>query len=634
MFPRGPLSIAAVALLLAWAPPSSARDSARELLTRSEDQVRIAPETSRALAEQALAMLEREPDPDLAVWAHLLLCEHAAERDRAVAEQHVAAARNGLAQARRRGFRARLLACEGEIQEAEGNSTGALTLYEQAVVSAEATGDAEYLAESLYRRGHLRSLRAEYATGLSDLRRAHTLYEQEGKAGHATIVQNAIAILYNRMGDPAQARHYFEAALKAQAGAGMTREQLVTQHNLGRALENLGDWGAAEHAFTQSLALSQQLQYGRGEAYALRGLASTHNARGRPAEALELLDRAARLQRQFPDIRLRGQIQLQRGISLASTRRSAEAAAALQEALVVFKTAESPAELARTHEELSRLLASQADWRGALEQQRQARELIERLLRRQIDERFATLKVEYDSAAREQEMRLLQREQSATAYALEQERLAGRLRSVTVALGAVLLTLVALLGWRQRRGRLAMRRLALTDELTDLPNRRDVLARMEAWLKRGDACALLILDLDHFKRINDSHGHLAGDEVLRRAAAALRAATPAGAILGRLGGEEFLVALPVPDLDAAMPCAERLRRAIESMDLSASAQVGTVTASIGVTVALPGESLGTLLSRADRALYGAKEGGRNRVVARDAPDPNQTEPEGDDGRTM
>ena len=613
--------LACLALLAAAAGPLHAQDTARGLVERAESMVRVAPDDSRSLAEQALGLLQQSPDPDLTAWAHLILCEHHAERSGADAERHAAAARAELARVKRTGLRARLLACEGEIQENGGRSASAMILFEQAVVAAEAAKDDEYLAEALYRRGHLRSLRAEYANGLSDLKRAHALYRQVGKDGHATTVQNAIAILYNRLGDPAQARVYFEAALKAQAAAGDTREQLVTLHNLGRALENLGDWSAAEHAFGQCLALARRLNYARGEAYALRGQASVLNVRGRPADALALLDEAERLRRDLSDARLHAQIQLQRGIALHQLRRPVESVAALNDALAVFKGADSPAERARTHEELSKVMVGQADWRGAYEQQRLMRDVNEQLLRRQIDERFAALKVEYDSAARDQEMRLLQREQAATAFALEQERLAGRLRSATVAMGTVLLTLVALLAWRQRRGKLAMRRLALTDELTDLPNRRDVLSRLDTRLRRGGACALLIVDLDHFKRINDTHGHPAGDEVLRQTSAALRDGAPAGAFLGRLGGEEFVVALPDTPIGAAIDLAESLRQAIASLDLGAAGLAGPVTASIGVTASALGDNASQLLRRADRALYAAKAAGRNRVESEAAPGP-------------
>jgi diguanylate cyclase (GGDEF)-like protein len=165
-----------------------------------------------------------------------------------------------------------------------------------------------------------------------------------------------------------------------------------------------------------------------------------------------------------------------------------------------------------------------------------------------------------------------------------------------------------------------MRALAMTDELTDAPNRRAVLARLDAQLALpGARCSVALLDVDHFKSINDQHGHPAGDEVLRTIAAHLRAQVPEPAFFGRLGGEEFLVVLPGADTAAALAAGERLREAIRGLEMSQWFADGLgITASLGVATQRDGaETSTTLLQRADAALYEAKRSGRNRVVASD-----------------
>jgi diguanylate cyclase (GGDEF)-like protein len=601
-------------LIASAAVPARAADDAAALLDRAEAAVRIDPEAVRRLAEQALAALQPSPDVDLQVRAELLLCEHEAERDRVRAQQWLAAARARLPQARAGAAAARADACEGEILENAGDGAGALVLYERAVAGAEQAGDRAQLAQALYLRGYLRGVRGEYANGLSDLKRAAALYDGLDMPAHRTTVHNGLAILYNRMGDAEQARLFYETALRQQQALGLERELVVTWHNLGRVLENLGDWGAAETAFAQTLALAQRLAYSRGQAHALRGLAAVENARGRHAQALALLDDSAATQRGLPDERLRGQIQLQRGIALAALARPAEARAALDEAMAVFARAESPAEVGRTHEALARLHAGQGDWSDAYRALADFKRVSDELLRRQIGQRFAVLKLETDAAARELELRLLQREREATSYALTQERLAGRLRTVSLVLGGVLAAVLAVLAWRLRRTGLAMRRLAHTDELTGLPNRRDVLARMDRLRAAGRGVALLIVDLDHFKRINDGHGHDAGDAVLRGAAGVLRELAQPPVAAGRLGGEEFVLVAPDTDAAAATALAERLRAAIEGMQPEIDGGRLRVTTSIGVAVGRTDESSQALLRRADLALYAAKDGGRNRVV--------------------
>lgn len=608
-----------------WAADDAAADL-RALVEQSQAQVKVDPERSRKLAEEALQQLAARPDADLQVRAHLLLCDYHSERDRASAERHVAEARVLVPQLKRRGLAAGLLGCEGTLHEGAGDNMRALALYEEEVVLAEQAQDDEMLADGLFNRGHLRGVRGEFASGLADLKRARAMFERLQMPFHTLTVENTIAILYNRMGDHVQARHYYESALKAQAAAGLQREQAVTQYNLGRSLENLREWDAAQQSFDQVLKLSRELNYPRGIAYALRGQAAVQNARRQPDAALALLEQASEVQKTLPDERLRAQIQLQRGIALRLLHRLPESAAALHEALKVFAGGESLAEQAATHGALAQTLAEMGDWRGAFEQQSHFKAATDQVLTRQLDERFTTLKVEYDNAARDREMALLQQSQKVTEHALAQERLAGRLLSAVIVLAGILLVVLGVLLWRHRRTSAAMRGLAMTDELTGLPNRRAALTELEAQMARAEPdCALLLADIDLFKAINDNHGHLVGDQILRVVAEAVRAiggdVAGRGACLARFGGEEFIAVLPQVSLDEALRAAERFRERVAALNVSRHTPGRQVTISIGVTRLVAGDTLGSLLRRADEALYAAKGGGRNRVVSRLASEP-------------
>lgn len=158
---------------------------------------------------------------------------------------------------------------------------------------------------------------------------------------------------------------------------------------------------------------------------------------------------------------------------------------------------------------------------------------------------------------------------------------------------------------------------AMTDELTGALNRRALHARAPALQAQagaaGETLALLVTDLDHFKHINDSHGHAAGDEVLRQVVALLRAQLRRDALLTRVGGEEFVLLVPVQDAAAAQRVAERLRAAVGRQPVQVAGQALRVTASIGITLLAPDEPLDAALARADAALYRAKTGGRDRV---------------------
>ncbi len=161
------------------------------------------------------------------------------------------------------------------------------------------------------------------------------------------------------------------------------------------------------------------------------------------------------------------------------------------------------------------------------------------------------------------------------------------------------------------------RLLALTDGLTGLRNRRNLSEQLDAELARarrlkGPFCVALC-DVDHFKRVNDEFGHGVGDEVLRRVSRALEASVRKGDSVGRWGGEEFLVLFPNTDLEGSRIVSERLREAVESLVLDDLGDV-KVTISIGLAAMSNGDEMVGLLDAADRALYVAKDKGRNQVM--------------------
>lgn len=612
------LWLAVAILAVTWTAQAEQSHPAKSYIERASKAVRSNPEASARDAQAALRLLAQQPNADLEVRARLLLCDHLSERDRAAAEAEVAKARKLLSRATRRGLEAGVLACEGTILETAGDSTEALRLYDKSIAVASGTRDLEMLAAAAYSRGYLLGLQGKYAPGLADLKRSQAIFDQLRMPNHALTALNGVAILYNRMGDYAQARHMYDQALKAQRDGGMLREQSVTLHNLGRVYENLAQWDAAQAAFQESFDICRQLKYPRGEAHALRGLAAVKNAQGDPEAALEILDQATVLQKQTPDARLNAQIQLARGVSLHKLNRLPDSHEALQEALEVFRQADSLNELRATYGELAAVLADMGNWREGYGHLLNAQQTSERLFRNQVDQRFATLKVEFDTAAKDKENALLMRENKANQQALAQGRRASKLQNVVIVLTVILAALLATLAVHQWRSRRRMHTLAMTDDLTGVPNRRAVLSRLAPLLQHPNppTCAMLIIDIDHFKSINDQHGHAEGDKALILVAAALRENVCEPAFIGRLGGEEFVVVLPGGDYDKAYRMAERFREQVMAIDTRRWLQDRRITVSIGLTLSREsGDTPSAMLQRADAALYEAKRAGRNCVKA-------------------
>ena len=164
---------------------------------------------------------------------------------------------------------------------------------------------------------------------------------------------------------------------------------------------------------------------------------------------------------------------------------------------------------------------------------------------------------------------------------------------------------------------------ALTDTLTGIPNReafdeRFTLER-ERFLRYKHPASLAILDIDHFKRVNDNHGHLVGDRVLQTFAATIKKMIRSTDFLARFGGEEFILIMPETDASAAYLLLEKIRESVAQMPANKLGIQNPITVSGGLAVFQLGEKAEQLVERADQALYQAKDGGRNRIaVAKDA----------------
>lgn len=222
----------------------------------------------------------------------------------------------------------------------------------------------------------------------------------------------------------------------------------------------------------------------------------------------------------------------------------------------------------------------------------------------------------------------------AALYRWAPERLDLRIETVMVVAYAIVLVQIASLGsyigglrdtLRQKNAALTdtmaeLEVLATRDPLTRLPNRRTAMLQLDRELSRterrdhsGDGLCVALLDVDHFKLVNDKHGHQAGDEVLRALSETMSATMRQGDFVARFGGEEFLVILPETTLEGGTATAERLRQAV--LDASHHALPGDdpITVSIGLAIHIHGRRIEETLGLADQALYDAKHRGRNQV---------------------
>jgi len=217
---------------------------------------------------------------------------------------------------------------------------------------------------------------------------------------------------------------------------------------------------------------------------------------------------------------------------------------------------------------------------------------------------FENRRLRIDAASKQQQV-----------HALERVR---RWQWLTIVLGALLLALLTSLAWRHGRTSRRLSRQSLIDPLTGVANRAAIEAEAIRAIERapraGGAVSLLMLDLDHFKAINDRHGHAAGDRVLCATTDVWQTLLRGRDPLGRIGGEEFVVVCADPTLEQAVVVAERLREATAALRFDDIDPQLRVTVSIGVAQSQrTGDTHEGVLARADAALYRAKQRGRDRV---------------------
>lgn len=540
----------------------------------------------------------------------------------------------------------------GVIARRRGQLDTALRLQEQAIAAYREAGDEIGTMRALSDLGTLWRDRGDYARALDAQLEATAARERSGD--RLDNVYRNVALLYREIEDYAAARDYFQRALAKAEQRGIPSAYSSVVGSWASLLNDLGEHAAAHAAASEALAIDSAL--GDKPHQGLEHLEIGRALLGQDdvETATRHLDEALRLGRELGQREIVARALLHLTEAAMAEHDMLRARGLIDEAMAGLETARLRPQLAQAYALREQLARAQHDDAEALRYAHKHATAREELIGIRASRQLAALEARHARAANEQRLVLLAKDNDLQAARLTQQELQRRFGLAVIAgLGLLLVALVwRHLGVRRLNRELALgnaeierqraalgeanlrlqvqaadlRMAAATDSLTGASNRREVLERLgERYAECQDAqrpLALMLIDFDHFKQINDICGHLGGDRALVAGAAALRDCLGVDDLLGRFGGEEFIVIVRNREPATVMALAERMRAQVAEELARLMPDLRSIaTISIGVAFLAdldPGARPEQLLEAADQALYEAKNDGRNRVCRRAA----------------
>lgn len=503
-------------------------------------------------------------------------------------------------------LRLKIELCHYAALETMGESKTALEGLMNVLEASQLEKLPEVEAKALLSLGQLLSYQNQFSQSLKSLLTARDLFVAQKNTNMERITLNSIAVLYGRMGENKKALEYFEEVLERNRSLNKQRNIAVVLSNMGRRYEDLGDYKSALSHLQESLHIHRTLGNVKSQAVVERALGSLYNNMNQPAKALGHLQSAIHTLQDMNLPKSLAQSYLELGRAHLKLSNNKLALENLKKA-ASFNQEPSSVQLAmEIREEEARLFEGTGMWKEAYLSLLDFKKQSDRLHKIKADEQLRQLNFKFDLSKKEEDNRMLKAKNEA--------------QLVILVLTSLLLGLTALFTIRQIRTARRMRELALTDELTRIPNRRHILDFAEQSLsncrRQKNSLAVIIFDIDHFKKINDTYGHAIGDEVIKRVAKLGSKSLRRGDMIGRVGGEEFLAVLPFTNPAAGQDVAERIRMEILNCDMSDLAPGLRVTVSAGVACISGTDWNGNidgLIHQADEALYHVKKNGRNAV---------------------
>ncbi|MFS8137890.1 MAG: diguanylate cyclase [Thermomonas sp.] len=512
---------------------------------------------------------------------------------------------------------ARAMLCRANYIMLISGSQRGLPEYNKVVELLANSREQQLLAETLEMRGDTLSLLGEQARAMIDFQRARAAYRGAGIDHEVETLMFSIAVGYRRIGDFPQAERYFTSAIARMQDKQDWENLAINDIQLGFLHAESGAPDKAQAVFQQAIDIASSHADPDSANAARLGLADTQISLGEPEAALDTLAKARAGFVSQKDASNDDMLLILTGQALARQGKHVDALTHYEMAAPLVQRNGNDRYLAQIY----KLRAASEEALGhasiALTEYKRYTDLQMKLQGKMRLEQSRMLEYEYEIRRRDFENQQLRADAKAKQVQLTALERVRHWQALSLALAALFLALLASLAWRQWNKSRRLGNLAMTDPLTSVSSRIGIENEADQAIvesaRTKQPLSLLILDLDHFKTVNDRFGHAAGDRVLRDTAAAWHAQLRGRDPLGRIGGEEFVVVCADTSLEQALLVASRLRVATNALrfdDIDPDLQVSV---SIGAASYVQGESRNDLFARADVALYRAKQRGRDRI---------------------
>lgn len=485
-----------------------------------------------------------------------------------------------------------------------------------AIVWGEINQDVQLVIDALFVRGVLLNSLADYQGAIRDLQRAHDLASRDGNNIHIGLIAGALASVYEFRKEYDQAIPYFKEAVSHNRSASDLKELSLSLFGLGKANKNIGNTEAAKQQLTESLILAQQNDDEQGVAYALVELADIEKQFKNYSTSLSLLEQAlaifSKSQNQSMLVASYEKMVLL-ALAMGNTRLANDN---LIKAKQLVNPTGMPLRTISLQETAAELMYKQGKYQAAFELLESTLAEKEKVLSQQNSKQLHSLRSQYEIEVKERKNELLEQQNRSQQSNLYQAKTANSQLMLLFGSTLIICVLMAMMAFKAKQHRKRLEEYANTDGLTGLLNRRRALEMIELQFdlakRHKYPISMAIADIDLFKKLNDTYGHALGDKVLIALGELCKSTFRNTDIVGRIGGEEFIIVLPHTSVNDAEITLKNLTAKFK--ELASTLKIDKLSISCGLAEFEPDLTITDIMLKCDQALYNAKNQGRDKVL--------------------